>query len=646
MNVETESGIMSRAPARYVRMPLSLIALFSVLFLLLVYHPVASVPNVFNDGFRYFSHFEEKRSGSWLPCETEPEFMWLMGLGRPLAALGECALFNGVTTPDDLLPVRHAMIGLMALVALLLFVIFHRYFKLAWPLAGVMALGPMLLPGASAALFTTNIPHIWTLFSAALAALLAERAFRGEQGWGALLGALLLLAAALLTYVPLALFYFYPLMVMLLFTPLDEVVSVRRYGYHLGFFGMLAGLYFVTIRLAHQQGWLPDPSRYNPMYAMQINLDLLGTVSDFFTLLLPRVLNLWNVYSHPGVALLVLAVLLLGLGHTLRRQRRGEIPARELWVRLAIGLLLFGAVNVVYLLRHPPLMARLTWTQGALVQALLLASAASLAGALVGAQARQRAQEITLGTLLLAGALVSAFWMMQNVRHSAMEFDFIKYSLPSHVVAKARRIHSAIQRYEDRNGREIGFNGHPVVLDEFNLPSSRYPTHYLSYLRILLDRYGMKRTLYLISEPEGFLTHGIISRRSRILRATDGGLVLINRYGERRRVTEQGRLLRVEVAGNEVLGRLSGDGRQIAWQNGALWQREPLTNAKSAKAAAGSTSFTGLWRVVTPKAEDLMLTYLEQGHSIHRTPQMVLIDFAKLYATQLGQMSPKLEMSD
>jgi hypothetical protein len=178
------------------------------------------------------------------------------------------------------------------------------------------------------------------------------------------------------------------------------------------------------------------------------------------------------------------------------------------------------------------------------------------------------------------GCFVAAMNNTQNALNSYLEFAFIKAQIAGAKIGNLERIHIV----QPRSG-SIGFNGWPVITDEFNKPTTAYDFDIANLVRLALIELQVSPNQ--ASDGRAWLAAAKSRATCMIIKLKPGQLRLTNEMGDSADADLRGNRLEVPVW--RISGTISPDLMSIRWSNGTFWGRRD-----------NELPLTGFWTVRTP----------------------------------------------
>lgn len=606
-----------------------------------VYLLTLIVPYASHDQYR---HFAEPHGNAAFKqsCANEPYFGLQVSLGRPIAALGECIVFENTNSLSDLNALRFAVLILMALAAAS-FAAVLRNCGLGSVASVSLALAIFALPQMQSGIFMTSFAFGFAPLSASLSHLALQHASdKYSQGSRASAITLAILAvafllASLLTYPFLALFFFCATMARLLFAPArtwrHQAILPVRDGL---FFGLAAGLYWW---IAKATLFPSDPAviaRMQPAYRASLSLSgAVAKLGSFSTDVLPRVMALWFLY--PSRVQSGMIELVVGIGLLLyvwRGSKEADPPPVATRVVTAAGILaLLLAVNSLYLLTAAFFLYRIFFAFSAAIVLLLVWGIAQI-GVRSGIPnllgVRTGPSWAALGICGIA-CTVMCINTTRNVLNSYLEFAFVKAQIAaSPDRATLQRIHVVQPRSLD-----FGFNGYPATLDEFNRPTTTFGFDIANLVRQALVE--MKAPPRYVVDVQAWIDRAN-GPACRIERSKPGSLRIFKEDGSSAEAGIQGN--HIQSPDPRFNGTVTPDLKAIWWADERVWGRpEELDRQTSASRGTGGpdAALAGPWVSLDGHGADrLLVTWSESGAAVIRSPNMLVIDMNALLDSALG----------
>lgn len=447
--------------------------LFCAGALLLSLCTVLTVPFAQHDQYRYFRLPAELKT----TCEYDTQFTGLFyDLGRPLAALVECAIFKNAHELSDLTWARTLAIALALLLFSLLYAVFKRDFFWSREKAAAAAALICLVPGVLNLVVMSNLPGLLGLSLAALAYFLL--AF----GWKWMPMGIVAMLLALFSYPPSAFIFLSLSLACALTVGRDrrEVFSIifRRFS----FCATAVAIFWLAVKLIlHPQvNYSQGPG--GP-YSFALTNDFIGRTFYFEDISL-RVLNLWNIYESTAVAMGVSLLFVALVIWTFLRQAGNRRLLLE-----KVGIALLGCFLVpapILLSSMPEVLSRTLVAYSAFLILLLFW--------LFNTPPRWM-----LATVVAVAALNGSFNLWMNARNSQLEFSFLTEQIKSRGLINSRVI---LVRNVERDSAGKSFVGLPPVGDEFNVNSTVYSAEELTFiLRLPMVAAGAPANVRLLPCP-------------------------------------------------------------------------------------------------------------------------------------------------
>lgn len=600
---------------------------FLSLFLILgaVFLPAFVVPYASHDQYRHFTD-PLGRAGFKLSCHNDPYYPAIFQLGRPLAAMGECLVFEHASRLSDLNVLRLWVLVVMALAAAGYAAVL-RNCGLGGVVSILLTAAIFTLPAAQAGIFMTSFAVVGFSVLTATIAHTALRRANAKYTANRYLSAVfltatagLLLMAALLTYQFLALFFLAATMAYLLFEQgqswREKVWLVLR---DITFFTLVAGAYWWVAKL-----WLFPRNQAILPAAYRSNLVLGGIPSKFAHFIsqeLPGLLALWYLYPHPVLTVGIILLISVGVGLYLWRggERNGQRwdPTR-LVTGAGIIVLLMASIGP-YLASSAFFLYRIFFVPGSLIVLLLYWSATQIVSLapLPRAFPLRNAMVWVAGTICAAGCCLAARSTILNITNSSIELAFIEKQLA------AASIGSDTARVHVIRPREIGlgFNGHPSLTDEFNRPSTAYSFDITSMVRTAIIE--MDKQSKFVVDGHDWLAAAQKRTVCSIRWVGPGELRIVSGDGSPTNATIRGD--RIEVPAWKLAGTLTLDGMAIQWSDLTVWgrryQRVPHEGADTESAVEGE------WTIFDRYPDNkLVVTSSAPGEQVPVSPRWIVID--------------------
>src|ERR1035438_4177142 len=606
-----------------------------------IYMSTLIVPYASHDQYR---HFTEPRGNLAFKqsCSNEPYHSLQMKLGRPIAAVGECVVFENASNLSDLNTLRFAALILLALAAAS-FAAVLRNCGLGGIASVSLSLAIFTLPPMHAGVFMTSFAFGVAPLTASLSHIALQRAHdkysQGSRG-AAMASVLLagaLLVASLLTYPFLTLFFLCATMARLLFAPAStwrhQALLLVRDGL---FFGLAAALYWCIAKVAL---FPHDAASVAPAYRSTLSFSgAVAKLGSFSTDVLGRVLALWFLY--PSLVLSGAIELVVGIGLLLylwRASKEADPPPFATRVVTAVGILaLLVAVNSLYLLTPAIFLYRIFFAFAASIVLLVYWGSAQI-GVHSGISNLPGVRNGPWAAIAICGVAcsVTCITTTRNVLNSYLEFAFVKAQIAaSPDRGTLQRIHVVQPR-----SSEFGFTGYPAETDEFNRPTTNFYFDIPSLVRQALVEMNAQPKYILYGQDWVERTN---RRACRIERIKPGNLRIFKEDKSSAEASIQGN--RIQSPDARFNGTVAPDLKVIRWSDGSIWGRsEKLDPQKSAPESTGDmdAALAGPWVSLDGYgADEMLVTWSEPGASVIRSPKMLVVDMNALLDSALGWPDP------
>lgn len=522
-------------------------------------------------------------------CEADRQYLWLYKIGRPLTAELECMIFRHTGAPSDLTPFRQLTVALQAVAAAVLAATLRRC-RLSWVSAGAIGTAVFLLPGELNAVFMANLPNVLTPILALLSHTLLEMAsnrhrgwFYSSSGWVMIMASWACLAAALLLFPALALFFLTATFSYVLLRA-DER-GLRMVIRDTIFFASVAVPYYILLTKWYEPTYaLGQSVPWN--YTVGVSLGALAFGCLKVILFLPAMFNLWNVYPIGAVAILAAAA--IAIARLAAQYRKSDIINRiggRGYQRFLLLALLFGIANIVVITSPVVLVYRVIVPQTAIVLILLFACMVAIVSMALDVQ-WQRAEGPVAICLLATAAVLGGWTTSENVFASALERGYLRSVIANTPAGSFDEVAIIEPPRGEHALTDRGLNGRSVIGDEFNMPST------LGSINLGSDVPDMVRAVMIeLNQHDRPVVDASLPIRSEgrvnVTLLRRGRVVVSAANGWKAQGEIQGDLILLPMG---LVGVLSSDHRTITWNVGVIWQNGP-------------PSLTGVWTaVLDPRA--------------------------------------------
>jgi len=483
-------------------------------YLFTVYSPALFIKFAFHDQYRYFLPSSDSISG-------DPQFAWLVGIGRPLTAVVEGVVFSLVDKISDLTTVRIVVVACVVVTAAL----FARWLQgvtTSRATALLLSLAVFSLPGIQFHVFIGDVPNILAILFALLAYFSVEK-FNpfGFPKPGAskylVLGIVCFLISAFF-YVPKAMFFLVPCLAAALFKDRLALSEGReRILRDLCVFAVGCIAYFVITKVFLAPRLDQDSIPAN--YRFSITTDIWKKLRLFKDTLTPIAFNLWNIQPDKTVLYSTAFVILTGLLSAFAKTV-SQLGPREIVSALKRTALLIVFVFAVALSCNAPTLVargslvlyRILFAYTAAVVVLLVWSFRSFSELLPKALGQKIFLSLTLA-LCVAGGISAFDVTYHNALNARLEFAYICRAIKQNAAEGVRRIH--VVRPEPSG---VGFNGRRSSLgDEFNHNSTRFPQDIMFIVSTALSEAFPGKKINITSCPNA----------EKALRGVPGGTIAV-----------------------------------------------------------------------------------------------------------------------
>ncbi len=409
----------------------------------LVYAPVSVSMFAYGDDFAIF-------------FDDSSEIEEFLSAGRPGLVIADLTVHRAVRRIEHLRLLRAVSICGAVLLAAIYYLLARRWFHL--PACLCLSVSLMMLPSIQEYVAAA---HNWTFTTIAaastLAAWTAQHAFSAISSryarWLAVLAAFVLMAGALLTYQPAAMWYWPATLFFILDERFLDSADYRRATLKT----IISGLIFVAIAFVAMKVVL-HWSQVTLQGRGQLMTDPLSKLYWFARMQLTQGLNLWQIYSGNKSLMLATAAFtggLIGAAYVweIRRQLRSTQRVSRWQIALQAGSLV-----VVVLASHCHWLAVVNMTQNYRVAGALCASVLVLfmwsLRQLVSAILPSTMHKLVLLTLLAAITVISMVKCQSNLHRYFIDpyntaYRYVLASLRSELTPSCTHIHLIRQQRED-----------------------------------------------------------------------------------------------------------------------------------------------------------------------------------------------------
>ncbi len=458
----------------------------SFVCLYLTFSATVNIPYVNHDSIRFFHKFYNKENDSL----TYPQYRYEYNLGRPITAELEGFLYRKINHLSDLSCLRLITIFVFALSASIL--------ALTALLAGMeiipafcLCTAIFTLPGVQDFIFVPYLTNALAVFLSMLAYIVLSTRLKYRLHF---ILAFVLLETSFLLYPPSTFLFFIPTSLMVIFQD-NWQVSKKVWGRDICLW-ILAALvnYFALRSFFYTQ--MKSSGHEIAFTLKQISLN----VMMFLPQAVPQTFNFWYVYNSKILGFFMMAfVAIFIVADFFVTKKMGW---RKLFALIAIFLL----CNLVWFLFCGYLPREFIASQA------LALTLVYWCGEWIGNILKVKKEylvRIWPITLACVGFLIANQMMTSNVLHNHSELMFVRSRIAQFVNSSTREIH--IIRLKDITK---GYNGLPVLYDNFNTPTPYYEIPDL--VRVALKDMGDPFELHCIvtysnyGEPLGLLPNAVV----------------------------------------------------------------------------------------------------------------------------------------
>ncbi len=415
--------------------------------LYLVYAVAVALPYVAHDSVRDFEKFFNPSPRASIHILRG----WAYGQGRPVGAEIESFIFKNVNQLTDLSRVRGLVVLVLALCAAWLgrFAVSRGFARIP---AFCLATAIFTLPGIQESVFVPYLFHAMTVLFAFIAYM-----FWSSRGVFALrlIGAMVFLEIAFLTYTADAFFFLIPT-VLVLIREDDGIAAAKVALRDITLCLAAALLYYVIVKLFFYKG-----AELSSGYQLVFSLGHVGTrILALAGQALPRVFNFWNIYYAPfwgGIAALAVAGVWGAACHV-------DKKSGALMRALALVAILVTA-NMIWFVSRQEYIPRSFAVTSALC--LLVTYEALVRIAIWRGMELVTLARVLAGAVLMLGLVNAHVTVVRNAWNLNAELMFVR----SRVLPYMNPSITEIRVIQPRDPA-MGFNGFPSTSDQFNSPTT------------------------------------------------------------------------------------------------------------------------------------------------------------------------------
>jgi len=488
-----DSKVIDQFSAILLSKNLKFVLLFflSLFVTYIAFSPAIHFDFAHHDQYRYF--YQDKSLAS-----HDQQFIWLIKIGRPIAALIEQVIFQQTFFLEDL-KIFRIFCCIIISILMLASTYWFRKCRFTIPEAFFISCAIFTLPAIQNFVVMTNLANLLAIGLAFASYFFYNRHFRSlgnsaslQRFSPSIFASSFLFLGSLLTYPTLAYSFLLPFFANLLFQKsLDKEKIKQLVVRPFLFVGIHSVLYYIIVRFCIQKIWHYS-SKAPKIYKFAVSGCWSNKISYFFSEIFPAASNFWNIYPSQLIAWGVVLSIVICCTYKYR-EIKSDCCSFRYFIFFLLFLISFLLLSCyIYFLKTDfGLLYRLLFVFSVMLFLVVVYDCKEIFSS------SKKVRFALLGGISVLAIILANQNVFKTALNAHMEITYIASQIRSSPNKTYSRVHFIVPKYTE------GFTGNVIRTDEFNCPSTFWFQDIPFITKCVLNSLNDRKKVVVTSSYEG-----------------------------------------------------------------------------------------------------------------------------------------------